>query len=118
MSWPRLSWESPGRDDALPPPREGALNEQDAVAAPGAGEIGVDLIRHGAGAAADESDHEFVGSHHDGHALSSVVHCACRSLRFAWTGKSAGLDKEERRNARLIHPLALGAMPICDARTS
>ena len=78
MSCGCLSLKPPGRDDALPPPGEDALNEQDPFAATGSGDVGVDLIRHGAGAPADEGDHELVGSHHDGHALSWG-----RSLRFA-----------------------------------
>jgi hypothetical protein len=69
------SWEPPGRDDALPPPGEGAVNEQDAFAATRAGDIRVGVVRHGAAVWADEGDHELVGSQHVGHALSWVGRC-------------------------------------------
>jgi hypothetical protein len=74
-----LSREPSGRDRALPPPGEGALNEQDPFAAAGSVDTCVDLIRNGAGVPADEGDHELVGTHRDGHAPSFVAHCA--SLR-------------------------------------
>lgn len=79
------SWESPGRKGSLPPARESAVNEQDAVAAARAGDTGVGLVWHGVrnGPAPpdDEGDHELVGSQHVGHALSWLTYCA--SLRPA-----------------------------------
>ena len=81
MSSVHSSWQPSGRDDSLPPSRESAVNEQNALAATRAGDGGVCLVWHGTVSPTDESDHEPVGSQHVSHALSWIVRCA--SLRPA-----------------------------------
>jgi hypothetical protein len=82
------SWEPPGRDDSLPPPGEGAVNEHDAFAAARAGDICVDVVRSCVAAPADEGDHELVGSHHDGHAFSLISRFASADGSSASSKKS------------------------------